>query len=106
LRHASLCNVIKRIFGVVKRKFKILTVAPEFSIDTQTHLVLALLGLFNFIRMQEGIILLSDVTPSAGDEVPEATTVSQEGSDAIKAFRDRLAKEMWLQYCEYIGREP
>jgi DDE superfamily endonuclease len=32
LRHASLRNVIERIFGVVKRKFKILAFKAEYSL--------------------------------------------------------------------------
>jgi hypothetical protein len=51
----SLRNVIERIFGVVKRKFKILAQVAEYSIDTQVDLVLALCGLYNFIRQHEDI---------------------------------------------------
>jgi hypothetical protein len=39
---------------VLKRKFKILKLAPEYSIDTQIDLILALTALFNFIRIEEG----------------------------------------------------
>jgi hypothetical protein len=48
-------NVIERIFGVAKRKFKILGVTAEYSIQTQIHIVLAVLGLANFITKYEGI---------------------------------------------------
>jgi hypothetical protein len=34
LRHVSLYNVIERIFGVLKRKFKILSTTAEYSINT------------------------------------------------------------------------
>jgi hypothetical protein len=53
LRYTSLRNVIERIFGVVKRKFKILGSVAEYSVDTQIHLVLGLITLYNFIRSQE-----------------------------------------------------
>ena len=39
---------------MLKRKFKILKLAPEYSIDTQIDLILALTALFNFIRIEEG----------------------------------------------------
>ena len=55
LRHASLRNVIEHIFGVVKQKFKILGIGAEYSTDTQIHLVLGLLGLYNFICLHEDI---------------------------------------------------
>ena len=47
--------MIERIFGVIKRKFKILAQAAEYSIDTQVDLVLAICGLYNFIRQHEDI---------------------------------------------------
>jgi hypothetical protein len=55
LCHASLHNVIKQIFRVVKRRFKILGTVVEYSIDTQIHLVLGILALYNFIYLQEGV---------------------------------------------------
>jgi hypothetical protein len=39
---------------VLKRKFKILKLAPKYSIDTQIDLILTLIALFNFIRIEEG----------------------------------------------------
>ena len=54
LLYASLRNVVKRIFGVTKQKFKILGIGTEYSVDTQVHLVLSLLGLYNFISLHKG----------------------------------------------------
>jgi hypothetical protein len=42
-------NVIERIFGVVKRHFKVLVVAQEYSLDRQSQLISALSVLHNFI---------------------------------------------------------
>ena len=51
LRHSSLRNVIKRIFGVLKRQWQILGGhGCEYSIDTQTDLFCALVRLYNFRR--------------------------------------------------------
>jgi hypothetical protein len=51
LRHAQLRNVIERIFGVVKRRFKILSSAPQFSdFKVQVKLVTVLCALHNFMR--------------------------------------------------------
>jgi hypothetical protein len=50
LRHASLQNVIEHIFGILKRKFRILlSVSPELPKSTQIQLVLALAAIHNFI---------------------------------------------------------
>ena len=50
LRHAQLRNVVKRIFGVLKRRFCILRAPPEYPYATQVKLVFALTALHNFIR--------------------------------------------------------
>jgi hypothetical protein len=44
LRHASICNVVGRVFGVVKRKFKVLGSVAEYLINSQIHLVFGLIG--------------------------------------------------------------
>ncbi|KAH6833666.1 nuclease HARBI1-like protein [Perilla frutescens var. hirtella] len=49
LRHASLRNVIERIFGVFKSRFTIFKTAPPFPFQTQAELVLACAGLHNFL---------------------------------------------------------
>jgi len=38
LHHASARNVIERIFGVLKRHFCILLLAPEYSLDIQAQI--------------------------------------------------------------------
>ena len=55
LHYTSLQNVIERIFGVVKRKFKVLGLVAEYSIDIQIYFVLSFITLYNFICLQENI---------------------------------------------------
>ncbi|KAH6760193.1 hypothetical protein C2S51_017142 [Perilla frutescens var. frutescens] len=52
LRHASLRNVIERIFGVFKSRFTIFKTAPPFSFEIQAKLVLACAGLHNFLQKE------------------------------------------------------
>ena len=42
LCHASACNVIKHIFGILKQKFQILHLGPEYSLDIQACIPAAL----------------------------------------------------------------
>ncbi|KAK3189405.1 hypothetical protein Dsin_028966 [Dipteronia sinensis] len=49
LRHASLRNVIERIFAIFKSRFTIFNYAPPFRFRTQTELVSACVELHNFI---------------------------------------------------------
>ena len=110
LRHASLRNVIERIFGVLKRKYQILRSASEYSIETQTRIILACCALHNFVRSIEGDsadILLEkepqepqvDIQPAI--KYPEG----QVSSKRMDKFRDELAEKMWKDYQSYITRE-
>lgn len=45
LCHSSLRNVVKRIFGVTKRRFQIFKFALEYNFTTQIHLVFAIINI-------------------------------------------------------------
>ncbi|PKI68486.1 hypothetical protein CRG98_011124 [Punica granatum] len=49
-RHALVRNVIERCFGILKKRFAILTAMTNFKPYTQGELVLACFVLYNFIR--------------------------------------------------------
>jgi hypothetical protein len=46
-------NVVKRIFGVLKRRFWILIVPPELDMHWQARLPAALAAIHNFIQDQD-----------------------------------------------------
>ena len=48
--HSSLRNCIKRMFGVLKNKWRILKGIPSFSLVTQKRIIIACIALHNFIR--------------------------------------------------------
>ena len=49
LRHAKLRNVVERIFGVMKARFKILTIPRAFKLSAQARVVIALCTLHNIL---------------------------------------------------------
>ncbi|ETV75948.1 hypothetical protein H257_09907 [Aphanomyces astaci] len=49
LRHAQQRNCIERIFGVLKKRFRILVTAPEYLFPSQVNLVYALCAMHNII---------------------------------------------------------
>ena len=53
LRYLSAQKVIEHIFGVLKRCFQILLVAPEYSLEIQAQIPAALCAIHNFIRTYE-----------------------------------------------------
>lgn len=106
LRHASLRNVVERIFGVLKRKFKILNNAAEYSVDTQIHLIIALTGLANFLTIHEGISK-EELDEVDGDIQRESESIAgmtlpiEPESAEMAARRDQIAEVMWEDYCLY-----
>jgi DDE superfamily endonuclease len=113
LRHASLRNVIERIFGVIKRKFRILAQAAEYSTATQADLVLAICGLYNFIQEHEDITQELDSvevdedegTIDRGVQQVEAPTQGRKNK-YMEDKREAIAQQMWKDYQQYINSNP
>jgi hypothetical protein len=108
LRHSSLRNVIERIFGVVKRKYRILTTPSEYSIDTQSRIVLACCTLHNWVRLKEGsradiwLDIEGDKRKAKVDIQPAVIyPISSQSSRKMDRFRDELAERMWVEYQRY-----
>jgi hypothetical protein len=53
--HSSLRNVIERLFGVLKQKWRILNDLPSFPMAKQSKIIMACMALHNFIR-QSGLL--------------------------------------------------
>jgi hypothetical protein len=111
LRHASLRNVIERIFGVLKRKYQILRTPSEYSIGTQTRIVLACCTIHNWVRTIEGVnadILLENesATSRRSREAVQPLVEYPEGvvtNKKMDKFRDELAERMWSDYQRYLA---
>jgi hypothetical protein len=109
LWHAQARNVIERIFGVVKRRFRLLVVAPEYDLRTQAKMVPAICVLHNFIRIHDNDDLPEvHQVPGANHGVVVTGGVEGLGGDISSAERnqaselgDSIAKAMWDSY-QYI----
>jgi hypothetical protein len=103
--------VIERIFGVIKRKYKILNTPPEYSIDTQSDLVLGLAALHNFCRGLDGSKVDDYITELEGeseDTLQDRSVLLDQGdstrqSKVMELKRDQIAEKMWLDYQDYIN---
>ena len=97
-------NVIEHIFGVLKRHFRILLLAPEYSLEIQARIPSALLAIHNFIRIHdsnEGDIdgdSGSDPDGSAFDCDPVHPAPAAAANDEPSARRDAIASMMWADY--------
>lgn len=113
MRHAQARNIIERIFGVIKKRWRILVVPPSYNMKIQARIPPALAALHNFIMKHDPEDggepdVLDDPTPGAaravtglhGELATERRTSME--SDESKALRDRIADEMWAQYQEIL----
>jgi len=71
LRHSQAWNVVKRIFGVAKKRFAILWEANEYSMPAQAKIVSACGVIRNFICTYEPDEVLDPGDPEAVDTSPE-----------------------------------
>jgi hypothetical protein len=93
-------NVIERIFGVLKRCFRILA---EIDMDLQACIPAALAAIHNFIRVHDPAELTS-LTDEADLEQGFVTGELAAGlmraaeRRAANVRRDEIADAMWVQY--------
>ncbi|KIO00923.1 hypothetical protein M404DRAFT_151496, partial [Pisolithus tinctorius Marx 270] len=107
---ASARNVIERIFGILKRRFRILLLAPEYDIDIQARIPAALCAVHNFIRThgesEEGTDDISLDEDDEGEQQPGPRTNPQategtrnlEEDILMRGMRDDIATAMWADY--------
>lgn len=82
-RHASLRNVVERIFGVLKNRFNILTKEIDWPSDIKVKTVPALAAIHNFIRITNRIEV---------DEEAEAWNQEQQLQQELQDYLyDRVA---------------
>jgi hypothetical protein len=101
LRHTSLRNVIEQIFGVLKRKYQILCTLLEYSINTQTRIILACTALHNWVRSIKGdraniFLEVESAKKTRLEDIQLVVVYPQRviTSRKIDIFRDELAKKM------------
>jgi DDE superfamily endonuclease len=111
LRHAQARNVIERIFGVLKRRFRILLLGPEYQYSIQAQIPAALCAIHNFIRIHNpseedsaigGAEEQYNQQADAGDDVMRGIEFQESADDTVVARRDRIATEMWTNYQEVL----
>lgn len=109
LRHASLRNAIERIFGVMKKRFKILKVQVEYPFEIQVRLIKVLCCLHNIIRIAGGDDAFDELwkkdlarilppTASTQNDGVLSKAISPAQVRLANSMRDGIAEKMWAQY--------
>lgn len=101
-RHCCLRNAIGRSFNVLKTRFPILKLAPQYSFHVQRDIVIAACVLHNFIRQQErNDWLFKSVGEAIVDEIPDVDElpgvqlISSMEEQLAFSLRDSIATAMW-----------
>ena len=105
LQHASAHNIIEHIFGVLKRRFCILLLAPEYSLQIQARIPAALCAIHNFITIHNPADDTTLTVDDDDDNAPfnhdhEASTAASTEIDTPLMKRDCIAQVMWDNYLE------
>ena len=93
LHHASAWNIIECIFGVLKRCFRILLIAPEYNLDIQ--------ALHNFIRTHDADEIIPELDvdhDNTYDHDHAASSSVAVELDHPSEKRDLIAQQMWEDY--------
>ncbi|XP_050366468.1 uncharacterized protein LOC126784929 isoform X2 [Argentina anserina] len=102
-RHSSLSNVIRRSFHLLRTRFPILQVAPQYAFHTQRDIVIAACVLHNYIRRElkndwlfssmECLTVDDDV-----DEHPDTGLASLVQEQVAFSMRESISSEMWYHF--------
>ena len=110
MRHASARNCVERIFGVVKKKFRLLSAGASYSIENQAKMVLAICALHNFIRVhdaddEDAASTEPDFeerfqypTPANLQLYMGSGSITRTENERASERRDRIARAMWENY--------
>ena len=101
--HALLRNHIEWIFGLFKRRFKVLLVAQEYNLKTQAWLIPALAVIHNFIHIHDpGDLPESEANYEGGNGDGDGDNDGNDDDDDVPevwgARREKIAQDMWDEY--------
>lgn len=104
-------NIIEHIFSVLKRHFHILLLAPEYDLDIQAQVPMALCAIHNFIHKHDpGGGPLPEARDyyscDVGHDIPAAEEVAVEHRGTEMSTKwDQIAEVMWEDYqCVLVDR--
>ncbi|XP_059317420.1 uncharacterized protein LOC132067989 [Lycium ferocissimum] len=104
-RHASLRNAIQKSFDVLKTRFPILKLAPQYAFHTQRDIVIAACVIHNHIRREDkSDWLFKEIEGRYVEELPDLDENSdphlafQIQEQSASAFRDSITAAMWNDF--------
>ena len=100
--------MIKQIFGVMKKCFKVLAIPQEYDLKTQAQLVCMLTVVHNFMKLHDPddpLFKDKNIGSELDLEGDDTTTTQATGSQRepleakrVMVHRDKIAHVMWKDY--------
>ncbi|KAK5833097.1 hypothetical protein PVK06_016909 [Gossypium arboreum] len=102
LRHSSLRITIKRVFGILKKRFRVLDAEPFWNFQTQVDIVLACCIIHNHIMgVDPSDLLNQELYEEPESDLIISTLTEREEREEVRewsAKRDEIAQTMWTDY--------
>jgi len=101
--HASLRSVIERKIGVWKKKWRILCEFPRYDIDVKKRMVMATMGLHNFIRIlnyfdEDFVEVMGDTNinnVNSENDLDDMERGAKPDGNHMANIRERIANMLW-----------
>ncbi|XP_020878771.1 putative nuclease HARBI1 [Arabidopsis lyrata subsp. lyrata] len=101
--HASLRSVIERTFGVWKKKWRIISDFPRYNVHIQKRVVMATVGLHNFIRISnfsdaDFADVVTETNINNGDfehDVGDMDAAELADGEHMTEIKDNIANMLW-----------
>ncbi|KAA8522645.1 hypothetical protein F0562_012992 [Nyssa sinensis] len=103
-RHSSLRNAIQKSFNVLKARFPILKLAPQYAFHIQRDIVIAACVIHNHIRREErNDWLFSSAEGGTVEELPDVDDqpdlhLASPQEQIASSLRESIAAEMWNDF--------
>ena len=94
--------MIKRVFGVIKQRFKILVIPPEYTLDVQVRVFPACAALHNIILKYDPKEF-QDMLPLDGND--DIIETGHSTGELATEFPQRVKKERANSRCDVIARD-
>ncbi|KAE8696335.1 hypothetical protein F3Y22_tig00110674pilonHSYRG00020 [Hibiscus syriacus] len=102
LRHSSLRTTVERVFGILKKRFRVLDAEPFWDFQTQVDVVLACTIIHNHIMGVDPNDLINEELYEEHDHHSITSTLTQreerEEAREWATKRDEIAEAMWSDY--------
>jgi len=104
LHHASACNIVEQIIGILKQQWGILQLTPPYNMNIQILIPQALCALHNFIHRYDPDYLqtFEEVSENWYNPFPDGDLATGpadcDEAEQANAKHDEIAQQMWNDY--------